>query len=159
VKNVRKKFNFTAYLVVASSDVSSPKKVRSKKGVLHNTKELQKLDHCNLEYDVNDGKTRLVSLVNLNDFEFNNSEGLILDWMHSFILISEAHIDKIVELIPNWINLDQKNNILPFNYDYIYRDIIDFKDAVLMRYFPADNGRDEIIAVVSNKKALLKLKQ
>ena len=87
IESISKCFDGDTYLVTASHDVGPTKKLRSKKGVLWKEKQLRSLEIYNDEVEVENGITRLVSLVKLRDFDYHESESIVLGWRFSFILI------------------------------------------------------------------------
>lgn len=150
IERISECFSGTIYLLTASQDIVQPSKVRTKKGALWQEKELRKLDSRNWELEVLEGKTRLVSLVSLNGFNYDASEAVILNWVFSLIILSTMDIDILSGYIEGWLAKGD-NGVLVYNYDAIAKDLISLDSTVVLRYFPADNGRCEMLVVVGNR--------
>lgn len=152
IKRVSECFEGNIYLLVASQDVVRPNRVRTKKGVLWQEEELRKLDYRNGEFDVGDGNTRLVSLVNLDGFNYNDSETLVLSWLFSVIILTSTDIDTLNGYVAGWLSKKASNTVLAFNYEALAKDLLMLDTTVAMRYFPADNGRSEMLVAVGNRE-------
>jgi hypothetical protein len=150
IERISESFDGSIYLLTASQDIAQPSKVRTKKGVLWQEKELRRLDSRNLELDVSDGKTRLVSLVNLNGFNYDASEVVVLNWIFSLVILSTMDIDALSSHVKGWLSKGDKG-VLVYNYDAVAKDLISLDSTVALRYFPADNDRCEMLVVVGNR--------
>jgi len=151
IERVSENFDGNIYLLTASQDIAPSSKVRTKKGVLWQEKELRKLENRNWEISVTNGKTRLVSLVNLDEFNYDASEVVVLNWIYSLMILSTTDIDVLSGYIEGWLAKGD-NGVLAYNYDAVAENLISLSSTVAMRYFPADNGRCEMLVVVGNKK-------
>lgn len=150
IKHISECFDGNVYLLTASQDIVRPSNIRTKKGVLWQEKELQKLDHRNLEIDVFDGKTRLISLINLEGFNYNASEAVVLNWIFSLIILSTVDIDVLSGHIEGWLAKDD-NDVLSYNYSAVTKQLIPLNSTAVLRYFPSDNDRCEILVIVGNR--------
>lgn len=150
IERISECFGGSSYLLTASQDIAQPSNVRTKKGVLWQERELRKLDSRDLELDVFGGKTRLVSLVDLNGFGYDASEAAVLNWMFSLVVLSTMDIDVLSGHIEGWLSKGD-SGVLAFNYDAVAKSLISLDSTVILRYFPADNGRRETLVVVGNK--------
>lgn len=138
-----------AYLVIASQGAEIPNRVRSYKGLLWNQEELRLLEHDRHEVEVRDGRTRLVAVVDLQNFSYASSDNFLLSWTNSFLFLSEKNLLEISEYAKKWIDYDQVS-ILPFNFRLMAKDLRDLDSSAILRYFPADNGHNEMIAIVGD---------
>jgi len=150
IQRISKCFDGNVYLVTASQDVGPANKMRSKKGVLWNEKKLRSLESYGGEVEVGMGSTRLVSLVKLEDFNYDAAEAIVLNWVFSFILLTEIGVEDLNSLIEGWV-AKGGNSVLAFNYDAVAKDLLKLSTTSVLRYFPADNGRDETLVVVGNR--------
>ena len=151
IERISKCFNGNIYLVTASQDVGPANKMRSKKGVLWNEKKLRSFESYSGEVDVGMGNTRLVSLVKLKDFNYDAAEAIVLNWVFSFILLTKLDVEDLNNLVEGWV-AKGGNSVLAFNYDAVAKDLLALSTTSALRYFPADNGRDEILVVVGNRE-------
>lgn len=151
IEKIANCFDGNIYLLTASQDVSPTKKIRSKKGVLWNEKQLCKLECYSSEVEVVNGKTRLVSLVQLKEFNYDSAEAIVLNWVFSFILLTNLDVKSFVGLIEGWVAKGE-NSVLAFDYDAVAKDLSDLGTTSVLRYFPADNSRGEALVVVGNRK-------
>lgn len=151
IERISKCFDGNVYLVTASQDVGPTNKIRSKKGVLWNEKKLRNLEAYSSEVEVGMGSTRLVSLVKLESFNYDAAEAIVLNWVFSFILLTKLDVEDLNCLIEGWMAKGGKS-VLAFNYDAVAKDLLELSTTSVLRYFPADNGRDETLVVVGNRK-------
>lgn len=151
IEKISKCFDGNVYLVTASQGVGPINKMRSKKGVLWTEKKLRNLENYSGEVEVGLGSTRLVSLVKLEDFNFDSAEVIVLSWVFSFILLTKLNVEIISGLVDSWVAKDHKS-VLAFNYDAIAKDLSRLSTTSVLRYFPADNGRNETIVVAGNRE-------
>jgi len=152
MERISKCFDGNVYLVTASQDVGPANKLRSKKGVLWNEKKLRSLESYGgeVEVEVGMGSTRLVSLVKLEGFNYDAAEAIVLNWVFSFILLTELGVEDLNSLVEGWV-AKGGNSVLAFNYDAVAKDLLKLSTTSVLRYFPADNGRDETLVVVGNR--------
>ena len=150
IKKVAECFDGNVYLLLASQDVVSPSKLRTKKWILWHEKEFGMLDSYTSEIDVGNGKTRLVSLVNLDGFSYDSSESIILNWIFGLVILTTLDISVLNEHIKGWVSKKDRS-VLAFNYSAIAKDLSSLDKVAILRYFPADNGRNEMLVVVGNK--------
>lgn len=150
IEKIVNAFESNVYLLTVSQDVINPSKLRTKKGVLWGEKGFRGLDYRNGEFDVNNGRTRLYSLVNLDGLNYDKPEPLVLNWISSLILFTKMDIDFLNNYVGNWLS-HGKEIILPFNHNALAQDLLLLNTTAIMHYFPADNGRNEILALVGNK--------
>ncbi|GLR04325.1 hypothetical protein GCM10007906_19120 [Vibrio hyugaensis] len=146
-------FDGNVYLVVASHDIGPASKLRLKKGALWSNKELRNLEGYSGEVEVALGSTRLVSLVNLEKFDYESEGEAVLNWAFSFILLTKLDLESFNGLVEGWVAKGEKS-VLAFNYDAVARDLLKLSTTSVLRYFPADNGRDETLVVVGNRGML-----
>lgn len=151
IERISEGIDGNVYLLTVSQDISPSNKVRSKKGVLWQEKELRRLDNRSLEIGFSDGKSRLVSLVNLDGFNYDVSEALVLNWVFSLIILSTVSIDTLSKHIEGWLAKGD-NSVLPYDYEVIAKDLASLDSTVVLRYFPADNGRPEMLVVVGDRE-------
>lgn len=152
VKEVVECFDGQAYLLTVSPEVGKSSLLRTKKGVLWKAKKLQSFKRLNFEIDVGVG-TRIASLVDLKEFDYDISESLILNWMYSLIIITEYDLEFLSEYVKQWIEV-KTNKILPFDYSIIAQDLLTLRTASILRYFPTDNNRNESLILVGNREHL-----
>jgi hypothetical protein len=150
LKKIKGSFGGKIYLVITSQDVSLPSKLRSKKGVLWDSSELKELPSINFEVELKDKKTRLVSVVDLNDFNYEGSGSKVLTWRSGFILLTDLEIKDVSTYASNWIEKDTKA-FLTFNCQAISFDLAKLNNSAILRYFPPDNGRHEMLALYGNE--------
>jgi hypothetical protein len=151
IERISKYFDGHVYLVSASQDVGPISRVRSKKGVLWNEKKLRNLENYSSEVEVDVGSTRLVSLVKLDGFSYDVGEAIILNWKYSFFLLTTLEIKDLNGLVEGWVAKKRKS-VLAFSYDAVAKDLLKLSTTSVLRYFPADNGRDETLVVVGNRE-------
>lgn len=138
------------YLLTISPSIDKRSLLRTKKGVLWKEKQLRSLKRSNFEVDIGVG-TRIVSLVDLEEFKYDSSENLILNWMFSFVIVSKSDLTVLSEYVESWVEKDPKM-LLPFNYSVIAQDLLKLRGTTILRYFPADNNRSEALVFVGNKE-------
>lgn len=139
------------YLLTVSQEIAPRSKVRSKKGMLWQEEELRELNSRNWEIDVSDGKSRLVSLINLDGFNYGVSETLVLNWLFSLIILSEIDMDVLRNHVEEWVAKGE-SGVLAYDYDAVAKSLVELESTVVLRYFPADNGRSEMLVVVGNRR-------
>jgi hypothetical protein len=150
IEKISSCFDGNVFLVTASQDVGPTNKIRSKKGALWTEKKLRNLECYSGEVEVGMGSTRLVSLVKLEDFDYDSAEAIVLNWVFSFIILTKLDVEDLNGLVEGWVAKCGKS-VLAFNYDAVAKDLLNLSTTSVLRYFPADNGRDETIVVVGNR--------
>lgn len=144
-------FAGSVFLIMVGQDVARSTNLRSKKGLLWKDKELRKLVVHDLEVEAGDGKTRLVSIINLDGFSYNHSPGFVLNWNRSFIVLTELDVGSLSGYIKGWVMKDQ-NTVFGLLYNNVAKDLVKLGTTAALRYFPADNGRSEAIAILGNEE-------
>lgn len=135
----------------ASDDTGKTSAVRLKKFSIASRKVFGLYKREEHEVFVDDSKSRLVSVVELDDF---SEKPLPEEVLHSgtglFVISSE---DKHFEISDQLVSKEYSSSAFDI------RGILDLSgedsDVCLMRYFPADNGRDESILLIGQKNSLL----
>ncbi|WP_068082651.1 hypothetical protein [Polycladidibacter stylochi] len=79
IKCISDSFCGNLYLLEASYFANPRNRIRSYKGLLWQREELLKLDHRNWELEVYSGYTRLMTLVDLNEYNFDVPDEIFLD--------------------------------------------------------------------------------
>lgn len=137
----------TFLLLVSRSDIVNS--IRSKKGILYNYKEYLKFKSNNFEFK-NNNKSRLVSIVDLKNFDYSEPLPLMLNSIHSLFVFTELEMEFLEDRIQKWVSKDDKSSFL-FDYNSIGKNL---DNAAVLRYFPADNGKSETIVVVGDSNYL-----
>lgn len=150
ISKFSKCFEGNIYLLTTSQNIKASSKLRTKKGVLWQKKELRNLENKNWEVDVSYGKTRLVSLVNLDGFNYDTSEEVVLNWMFSLIILSTMDISFLYEYIKEWLAKGD-NCASVYNYDAVAHNLNSLDSTAVLRYFPADNNGCEMLVVVGKR--------
>ena len=151
IEKISNCFNGNVFLVTASQDVGPTNKMRSKKGALWTERKLRNFECYSGEVEVGMGCTRLVSLVKLEGFDFDSAEAIVLNWVFSFIVLTKLDVEDLNGLVEGWVAKNGKS-VLAFNYDAVAKDLLELSTSSVLRYFPADNGRDETLLVVGNRE-------
>ena len=151
LKQVSGCFGRSIYLITVSQDISPISKLRTKKGLLWKEKELRKLSNRKWEIGFPDGKSRLLSLINLDEFNYKTSESVVLNWIFSLILLSKTDMNTLSMHVEKWVAKDE-HSVLSYDYTAVAKSLVSLRSTVVLRYFPADNGRHEALVVVGNKK-------
>ncbi len=149
IKKIVQCFGDKAYLLVAG-EIDRPNRIRSHKGLFWDEKGLRELDRRDGEFDVEGGYTRLASLVDLDGFNYDEPTGYVLSWLVGIILLTDINIDTMNSFVEEW--LMKSDSILPFDYEAIAKGLVKLPTTAVLRYFAADNGRIETLAVVGNKE-------
>lgn len=145
--NARLKVSF----LWASDSIEKSTAVRFKKFSIASRKVFGSYTREVHEVFVDDSSSRLVSVVELDDFK---EKRLPIEILHSatglFIISSK---DKFIEISEQLISKEYSSSAFDI------RGILDLtgddSDVCLMRYFPADNGRDESISLIGQNNSLL----
>ncbi|WP_394390909.1 hypothetical protein [Shewanella woodyi] len=90
-------------------------------------------------------------MVKLEDFNYDSAEAIVLNWVFSFILLTKLDVEDLNGLVEGWVAKGGKS-VLAFNYDAVAKDLLELSTTSVLRYFPADNGRDETLVVVGNRE-------
>lgn len=141
------------FFLATSSRVAQRDRIRSYKGVLWGDSVLQSLKHHEVEIDLGGGNTRIVAVVNLDKFTFTTSEDLLLNWGDSLMFLTDIGLDDMMECVQNWIARGS-DAYLAFDYEAIAKDLRCMEATVVLRYFPADNGRSEVLVAVGRQEVL-----
>lgn len=152
LKHLIQDYSGNRYLLTVSSDTAPKSKLRSKKGILWGYKELQCLDHRQSEVSTHNDNVRLYALVDLKDFDFNSSPVTILNWISSLIVLTPLDLDELQSKAERWI--DSNENIIPYDFNVIAKDLLFMGTGMVIRYFPAENGRNEVFAFIGCKEEI-----
>jgi hypothetical protein len=150
LKQISERFDGNVYLLTASQASGSRSKIRIKKGLFWGEKELRNLPARHWEVDVADGVSRIVSLVDLKGFSFDEGEGILLNWVFSLIVLSPLDIDALGDHVKEWIATGSES-ILAYDYSAVAKSLAFLDSVAALRYFPADNGRRETLLAVGNR--------
>lgn len=135
----------------ASDSTEKSTAVRFKKFSIASRKVFGSYTREEHEVFVDDSNSRLVSVVDLDDF---NEKRLPTEVLHSatglFIISSK---DKFIEISEQLISKEYSSSV--FDIRGILDLSADDSDVCLLRYFPADNGRDESISLIGQNNSLL----
>ena len=153
VKKVFNGFNENAYLIIGSQDIAVHSKLRKKKNTMFNDKRFQQLDRRDIEVSISGDKTRFVSVVDLKDCRYDEQVSFLLNWKYGFIMLTDLDIDVVVSLSESWLAAES-NNILAFNYGVAATDLNEYEQSLILRYFPADNGKSESITVIGKENVV-----
>lgn len=150
LKSLSSVFDGFMYLVVASHTSEQQTLLRRKKGIFWNFKPLKKLNNITSEVFYESDKSRLVGIVDLSGFNYDSCEQALLNWTSSFIILSNKKIIDMTKYIDTFISEDQES-FIPFNFKSIANAINKLGETSVVRYFPADNGRHEVLALAETK--------
>ena len=142
-----------AFLITVEPAPSFYRKLKSKKGLLWSRPSLSSLPYETYEIMIgNAGMSSLAAWVDLNDFEFRSDSDLILNWCYSFIVITREDDIDWKSKIPNWIGKNSESSD-DFDFTLIFRDLVSLKRTGILRYFPPDNGRNEMISFLCSNSS------
>jgi len=138
--------------VVTVSDLDKSSPLRSKKGVLWEWRHsvLPKLCRRSFEVHAATGSSRLAAIIELTDFSFDAWPDVILNWYYGLIVLTDMPFDDMAGEIEKWISTNPRK-ALGYDYEALGDSLNKCKDIAALRYFPADNGMHETIAIVSNE--------
>jgi hypothetical protein len=138
------------YVLKAGYQAEVPNKIRTKKGNLWRENELQEFECRHSEIDVGDGLTRFFSLLDLEGFDFKTLDSTILNYLYSLIIITNLDIDELHMNVESWARMGKHPGIA-FDFDAVVSSLLRLDSTAVLRYFPADNGRHEMIVAVGNR--------
>jgi hypothetical protein len=145
---IRKILGSNMYLITGSR-AAPVDRIRSKKGLLWNQSELTKLENRKGEVALDDGTSRLWSLVALNNaarLSYSPS------WLTDLLIFSNLEIDTLSEALVSWLSA-KKSSPLAFDFESISKTLLLLDNCVVCRYFFPDNGRPEMLFLVSRTKS------
>jgi len=128
-------------------------RVRTKKGLLWGYPDMNGLEARHGELESSDKYTSLTTLVCLENHRFNDPDTFILDWYRSVLLVSTLPINQLFLIAQKWVR-SKVEGVIPLDFDRVFSDLELVPNTAVLRYFAADNGRDESIAVVGHENLL-----
>lgn len=132
-----------------------PSRIRSYKGILKEYPDLKRLPSLEYEHTLEDGRTFFVAAVQLGDFRFVQSHQILLSWINALIFLSEQlTVEEILGVSKESLELDDKSSFA-FSFDSIEERISRDPSLSVLRYFFADNGRDERLLLITNEETLV----
>jgi hypothetical protein len=140
-------FQGSVYVVICGQQIVKPNSFQARKGVLPRESCLRTLDLR--ELPVTNESLRPGVLVSLAGFDYNEENQMLLNFGYGILILSKQGIDYIYTIAKNW--LANKSYGLGFNYHAVIDDLVKNHDTAVMRYFPADNGWNEMLAVIGNE--------
>jgi hypothetical protein len=143
-------FNGNVYSVVSRPQPVKADSFLARKSILPQDSGLRNLDQRKIEARLNSGLLRIASVFSLSAFDWGTKDSFVLGHYSNLFVLSRKDIDSISPLVKNWLATESDSSFA-FNCDAIVRDLMTCDDTALMRYFPADNGRSEMIVVVGNE--------
>jgi hypothetical protein len=143
-------FDGNVYSVVSRPQPVKAESFLARKSILPPDSGLRKLDQRKIEARLNNGLLRMASVFSLTAFDWEIKDSFVLGHYSNLFILSRKDIDSISPLVRNWL-ATERDSSFAFNCDAIVRDLITCDDTALMRYFPADNGRHEMIVIVGNE--------
>ena len=141
------------YVFVTSARPGLRSRVRSKKGLLWDHRDMKSLEalHGELEWDNN--YTSLTSLVSLEGYEFTDSKTFITNWTRSVLLVSDLSIVQLFPITQRWVR-EKVQGTVALDFNQMFADLEHYPGTVALRYFVADNGGDESFAIVGHEEIL-----
>ncbi|QDU09058.1 hypothetical protein [Gimesia aquarii] len=138
-----------SHYLITVSELEKASKYRSKKGIFWNIRDLQHLDTNYFEIFNDKGMSRLAAVVNLENISSGDSTDLILNWGISMILLTDMKLKYVTPEIEKWISTNTKSSF-GYNYDLAANTLLNNRNMAILRYFPADNGSNEQIAIIGD---------
>jgi hypothetical protein len=146
LKSIFDCFEGTPYLVLASQEIAPKSKLRLKKTELWLKKRLKGCDIMNIEAHVDNDNTRIILIANLKNLSLEHYHSCILNWVFGCFMLVANNDNTNIPAVSSWITKD--NNILAFDYGLVARNLCSIDNVAILRYFPAENGKHEIIAAI-----------
>lgn len=142
------------FLIYAEPKIAVRSTLRSKRGLLVGEKKvLSKLQHCTFEAECGGNHTRLGVVLNLCNFDFKSSAGVILNYIDACLIVTYLNIQDVCKLAENWLEISE-SAVLGVSYARMAEDIKKEANLAVVRYFCADNNRPEILVVVGQRNFL-----
>jgi hypothetical protein len=139
------------YVAISGQQIVKSNSFQARKGVLPPQSCLRKLELR--EIPVTNEFSRLGVVVSLAGFDYSKEDQMLLNFGYSMLILSRQSLDDIYPVVRHWL-ANESNSLLGFNYDAVVNDLLKFGDTAVMRYFPADNGRHEMLVVIGNEHFL-----
>jgi hypothetical protein len=150
VKTLVERLDMHTYSVVSNGNPVKLGSFRAHKNTLPPNSSLRKVDQRKIEVPLQNGMIRTASVYSLTDFNWKIEDSLVLNFTSALFILSRKDIDFISSLVKNWLVSEGETSFM-FNCEAIVQSLITCDDTALMRYFPADNGRHEMIVIVGNE--------
>jgi len=153
LKLLLKKPHENIFLITAELSANMPSKVRSRKRLLEEKKQLKNLESAGFEIQVCANRTKFLSIAKLNNFNYDYNPLFMLSYMHSFILVTPANLSDFSSLCIKWLD-KKKHSVIAFDYNLIISDLVNMPHTTLLRYFFADNGKPEALAFIGKNQII-----
>jgi hypothetical protein len=141
-------FQGNIYVVISGQQIVKSNSFQARKGVLSPQSYLRKLELR--EIPAANELSRLGVVVSLAGFDYNKEDQMLLNFSYGMLILSKQGLDDISPVVKHWL-ANESNALLGFNYDAVINDLLKFNNTAVMRYFPADNGRCEMLIAIGNE--------
>lgn len=138
------------YAVISGGEAAPVSRRRSRQGLLRPDSTLRKLKHYDLEVPFKDNHSRLGVVFPLPQAGCEDDPAPLLNWINGMMFTSSMTLEKVCGIAGKWLDGDVTKP-LGFNYDAVADAMVEFPGTLVMRYFPADNGKNEIVVLAGHK--------
>ena len=114
---------------------------------------MRKLEIDRDEVESDGNQTSLTALVGLQDYDYIHSAPIIMDWHDSILIATDIDADLLARATRKWIRGKTKGTVA-LDIEQAFADLIAMPSTVLIRYYAADNGRDEMLVAVGHKQRI-----
>ncbi|OAV49912.1 hypothetical protein A6U98_14810 [Rhizobium sp. WYCCWR10014] len=152
ISQAAKSLSGNVFAVMAEANIAPISKLRSYRGCLFSS-PLKSIDHCDLEVSNGKGYSRLGAVISLDDARPDSDPVKILHFRTSIFLITPLDIEGVCRLAEAWMSGNDQG-VLSLNLYAIAAHIAGNPDSMILRYFFADNGKSERVALIANETAV-----
>jgi|GEM_PF-3057628 len=136
--------------VIVSQHLSKSGSFRERKTLSDLGKIFADSELLELKYSNTDGHERLGVIVSLANYSYDINEDILLNYGYGMIVLSQRPIASLRDIISTWVS-QGGDSLFGFDYEVVVDSLIKNEDITVIRYFPADNGRPEVLAVIGNE--------
>jgi hypothetical protein len=137
-----------------SQDTGSVNKLRSYRGIIPSRSSLRQLEHRRLEVQTAPNVSRLGAIVSLQGASLDDEAArLVLNYWNALIVVSKSDLNELRELAVSLMT-NMESRYSRVNFRALALALGQCVDDFAMRYFPADNGRHETIALLFNESKI-----
>jgi hypothetical protein len=149
IRNAAKSLPGRPYAVMADGRIGPKGGFRSRKGILPLQSPLRQLDHFDLEAPIGSGGSRLGVLFTLGYSVPAEDSGSLLNFVNGVLVFSSLPREDICAVAKDWLGGNETRSF-GLNFDAIAVSLVNHSETIVLRHFPADNGRNEELVMVGN---------
>lgn len=135
------------YSVLAELDSARITRLRSHKGILPLHSGLRRIQHLNVEAKMENGYSRRGAVISLGEAMPLEESKILLSFRTGILVAAPLDISDISKLAERWMS-GMDDRFLSLDFDSIVESICGDPRIVVLRYFAADNGKRELVALI-----------